>query len=114
MLYKMNKFNPEKYDRIIKELVNKSFSILKNKKIIIKRAFFSIYSAETKRVFSRLYISINPKYDIYNNFELKGVLAHELSHLEDFVSFSFFEMIIHSVKYVFSLKYRRNIRESNR
>lgn len=83
---KKKKFQKRKYEKIVKELVNASFPALKNKKIHIRKSIFSKYSASTKiDLFLGLSIWINPKYNIYNDFELKGLLAHELSHLEDWV-----------------------------
>ena len=82
----MGKFKKVRYEKIIKRLINSSFPVLKNKKIHIKKSIFSRYSASANTdLFLGLGIWINPKYDIYNNFELKGLLAHELCHLEGWV-----------------------------
>ena len=53
-----------------------------------------------------LIIYINPRYNIYNDFELKGLLAHELSHLEDWVVKGRWYTFINSLKCGFSDSYK--------
>jgi len=107
----MKKFEVKIYEKIINRLVNSSFPVLKNKKIKIKKILFStfcIYSAHTIiNLFKKPFIYINPKYfKHYNNFEVKGVFAHELCHLEDFLINNFWRNFVNGLKYVLSKDYK--------
>ena len=73
------------YKKIKDELVNSSFPALKEIKIYILKLFGFGFSARTDKEFFGYFIWINPFYEIYNKFELKGLLAHELCHIEDWV-----------------------------
>lgn len=103
----MKKFETMRYEKIINELINSSFPILKNKKIKIKRSWFSNFSASvSKELFFGVIIWINPKYDVYDDFELKGLLAHELSHLEDWEIWGRGYKLKNDWKCFFSSKYK--------
>lgn len=102
----MGKFRKAKYEKIVKELINSSFLALKNKKIHIRKSIFSKYSAYANiDLFLGLGIWINPKYNIYNDFELKGLLAHELSHLGDWIVMGKWYKFVNDIKCAFSKKY---------
>lgn len=102
----MVKFETTKYDKIIKELVNSSYSVLKNKKIKVKRVFFPQFCRFSVYVSIRV-IHVNTKYtNRYNNFELKGLFTHELCHIEDFLINNWWWNFVHVLKYGFSKSYR--------
>ncbi len=102
----MVKFETTKYEKIIKELVNSSYPVLKNKKIKVKRVFSPQFCRFTAYA-TISFIHVNPKYTSrYNNFELKGVFAHELCHIEDFLTNNKWWYFVHGLKYIFSKSYR--------
>lgn len=109
----MVKFETTKYRKIIKELVNSSFPVLKNKKINVKRVFFPQFCrfnayATIEILFNKKsFIHVNPKYmNKFDNFELKGVFAHELCHIEDFLTNNRWRYFVKGLKYNFSKSYR--------
>lgn len=107
----MKKFEVKRYEKIINKLVKSSFPILRKKKINIKKVLFPTfyrYSASaTINLFKKPFIYINPKYcKYYNNFELKGVFAHELCHLEDFLTNNYRWFFVNGLKYSFSKDYK--------
>ena len=100
----MNKYI-EKYKKIIDELVQKSFPILKNKPISVSE------DKNKKRYYGISYdfvlfkhIGISEKSRKYSKKALKGLLAHELSHLENSTKMSFYRKIIYFIKWFFSKK----------
>ncbi len=121
----MAKFETKKYDAIIKELVADSFPILKDKKIKIKKVLFprfykySAYAFMDDGLFwlfrKKFYILVNPKYmKRYNDFEIKGVFAHELCHLEDFARNSRWWFFLNNLKYTFENYRERYEKEADK
>jgi len=111
-LNKIMKLSCERYERIVKSLVKNSFPILHSKKICIETKPLSkkFSACATNYPFSGLKIWINPKYcEKYNDFELKGLLAHELIHLEDFSIMGWGKKFLWDFRYLFSRKNRRKI-----
>ena len=104
------KFEVNRYNKIINGLVNSSFPLLKNRKIFVKK-IVSEFSAQAQMdLFYNLSVLINPKYDIYSDFEITGLLAHELCHLEDFIEKGVLWKFIHDLRYTFSEKYREDMK----
>ena len=53
------------------------------------------------------FIHVNPKYmNKFDNFELKGVFAHELCHIEDFLTNNRWRYFVNGLKYNFFESYR--------
>ena len=74
------------YKKIMKQVVDSSFLSLKDIKIyILKFGFGFRYSARAEKEFFGYTIWINPHYQIYDKYELKGLLAHELCHIEEYI-----------------------------
>lgn len=91
----------------MKELINKSFSILKDIKIKIIEVKKRQYSASVRKNWNKYLLKINRKYIvIYNNKEIKGLLAHELSHVEGWVKKGVWIYLVDGLKYIFSKSYR--------
>lgn len=92
---------------IMGELINKSFPILKDIKIKIIEAKRGRYSAFVRKNWGGYLLIINRKYiGIYNNKELKGLLAHELSHVGGWVKKGVWVYLIDGLKYGFSKSYK--------
>ncbi len=72
-----------KYEELLKEIINTSFPMLKDKKIHLLRCILIPFSAMAAKEFFGYIVYINPLYEIYSEFEVKGILAHELCHIED-------------------------------
>lgn len=111
------KFNKKRYQKLVNELINEGFPLLKNKKIHIWPALpFSKYSASANRdlILGR-YLFINNKDNIYDDFEMRGLLSHELSHLESWEKIGLFNKIIEDIKCSFSNEFlAKNERETDR
>ncbi len=95
----------KKYNKIVRELIKKSFPELKNHKIIFR---------ETKLVFGArvYYFYFFSLYLIGRGSEKglsKGGMAHELSHLEIYKKWGFWKTALLSVLQFFSTKIRRKI-----
>ena len=93
------------YEKIVNDLINKSFPILKNKKIKVEIRGSEFSACASWGLIRGRMIEVNPKYaDIYNDFELKGIFSHELCHLEDWKINGYFYMVINCIKCFFSSK----------
>jgi len=73
------------YRKIKDELINSAFPSLKEIKIHVLKFFGFGFSARADKEFFGYTIWINPFYQIYDKVEIKGLLAHELCHIEDWV-----------------------------
>lgn len=94
MIYQ-DKKNLERYEKLIKNLIHKSFPTLKNKKIkIYEYKFTRGPSADAERLPFYLRIRTNIRLRDYSEGKLIGTFAHELCHLEKFVSLSWFHYYI--------------------
>jgi len=95
----------EKYNKIVRELIKKSFPELKSHKIIFKETNLT-YGV---RVYYFYFFSL---YLIGRGREKglsKGGLAHELSHIEMFKNWGFWKTALLSFLQFFSMKIRRKI-----
>lgn len=91
---KKRKFSNEEYKKLVNEVIKKSFPSLKNKPLIIKELNNSRYTAKTVCIRNKIIIKISPRMDTYLVKLNKGVLAHELSHMEDWCSMGWFNFYI--------------------
>lgn len=73
-----------KYRKIIDHLVNKSFPLLKGRKIHVYEKSDLKFTADTLSLLSWSRIRLSPKARELSNRELQGILAHELSHIETY------------------------------
>jgi hypothetical protein len=95
----------DKNEKKIKELVNRSFPLLKKHKIIVKR-IRGIYGA---RIYYMYFFSL---YLIGKGGEkglTKGGIAHELSHVEMFKNWGFWKSLSFSILQFFSTEIRKKI-----
>ena len=103
----MNKY-VEKYQKIVNQLIKKSFPELKVKKIFIYELPFSsrFYSAGAWnfKIFAIITLFKNSRK--YSDEMLKALLAHELSHLENHEKKAYIEDFIYFLKWLFSSKTR--------
>ncbi len=77
----MNKYK-KKYQRIVDDLIKKSFPELKEKKVkIVEFPKFFVFWSFAQKGFGRYYIFINKKRRNANVKSLKAQLAHELCHI---------------------------------
>src|SRR3989344_3021692 len=99
--------NTEKYQRVVDELIRKSFPELKGRIIFMREVKSkSWYSAKTVDLLFFKGISIYPQCRNYSKDALKGVLAHELSHLSIITDMSITEKLIAFFKWISSKKER--------
>jgi len=92
----------EKYINIVRDLIDKSYPEIKGKKIhlvVIKFRYyaFSIWIPPALRI-----IAVSRRAAKLNDKALKGLLAHELSHQERYLSMGLSGYLIFIVKYIFS------------
>lgn len=80
----------KKYKKIMNELISEKFPTLKNKEIRMEESKEPNGSADAKRFYSFLRIRITLGVRKYDKNKLIGLLAHELSHLEYFITLSWF------------------------
>lgn len=73
------------YRKIKEELINLAFPSLKKVKIYVLKFPGLRFSAIVDKEFFGYTIWINPFYQIYDKVETKGLLVHELCHIEDWV-----------------------------
>ncbi|MFH1801568.1 MAG: hypothetical protein ABH804_01915 [archaeon] len=78
----------EEYKRIINEIIQQSFPLLRSRKIKVKEFTHIKFSARAERLFG-LRIKTAPRLRGYNKKLLIGVFSHELSHLETFIKTNF-------------------------
>lgn len=89
-----------------KEIIKKSFSELKGIDIKVIEIKKGRYSAMARKNWSKYLLFINRKYlKIYNKKEIKGILVHELSHIQEWVTKGIWFYIFNSLKCSFSKKY---------
>jgi hypothetical protein len=100
----------EKYKRLVNELIKKSFPSIKHFKIFIteNKIFKLRYSAITNYFIFCGWIILHPKARRYSKPALKGLLVHELSHLDIILRKSFLNKIKFAFKFIFTKKGRKD------
>jgi len=105
----MNKYN-KKYQKIVDELIKKSFPRLRGKWIVFFN--FILYGNFIAQVLDFSFIKlifVNPeKMNKCSKNDQRVIFIHELCHFERHMNRSFFEKIVFLVKYVFLKKTRRD------
>jgi hypothetical protein len=102
--------------KIMNELINESFPVLKNKTIHL--SFFFLHKKYSGTAFKPLpnlmFLFLNKdKVDKYSDKELTGLLAHELSHFETYYKMGFIKSILIGIVYWFNLRIRRREEVNN-
>lgn len=100
--------NAKRYQKIVNPLVNRSFPILRNETIYIKEKKMK-YGAMARHWLFFYSIEVGNKIKDYSKFQLKGGLAHELSHIETFKKQGFFLSAYKSFLAIFSSSLTRGI-----
>ncbi len=77
------KFQTEKYQPLLRKMIEETFPILRHRKVEVEEKNFSQTGEAISKLSGLLIIVINPS-EIDSKSELKGFFAHELCHLEDF------------------------------
>ncbi len=100
----------KKYKKLVNELINRSFPRVKNFKIFVteKKILKLRYSAITFYFILCGLIILHPKVKKYPLFALKGLLVHELSHLDIILRKSFLEKIGFAFSWTFTKKGKAN------
>jgi len=92
----MNK-HIKKYQKIVDELIEKSFPELKGKRIKVFELkitkFYGLYIPFLN------WVGVNKFYRNFSKKEVKGILAHELCHAELFKKYNFFKKLSSSFIY---------------
>jgi len=102
----MEKINLNHIKDLIAEIINKSFHTLKDVEIKVIEKKKGRYSAMVRKNWNKYFLFINKHYlKIYDEDELKRVLAHELSHIEDWVKKGILFYIVNNLKCSFSKNY---------
>lgn len=70
---------------LINEMIKKSFPELEKREIQIYESDKISFSADTYSLFFFSRIRLNPKIASCTNFQIKGLLAHELCHMVKFI-----------------------------
>lgn len=100
----------EKYNKIVKELIRKSFPELKNLSIRLKVEKLKRGSMRATRLYGGWLIIIDPeKYSDAKNEEIVGAMAHELCHFEDYLKKSWIKYFFWYLHYKLSNKFRRKV-----
>lgn len=95
----------KKYKKIADEIIQKSFPILKNKLIFIsEKKDKNNYSGISHDFVLFKHLGIFKRSRKYSTNALKGLLAHELSHLKNSTKMGFHKKIIYFIKWYFSKK----------
>lgn len=95
----------KRYKRISNTLTNKSFPSLKHRRFIyIEKEFKYLGNAKTFGVF--VIININPILRTFSDKELRGFLAHELSHIQRHRNRNLFEKLSFILQYISSKEFR--------
>ena len=104
----MNKYEG-KYQKIVDNLIKKSFSELKGKRIYVSEASDKVSekcSAVNYYFIWVSFIKVSQKLRKYSDSELKGIFAHELGHSLRFGECSFFGKLWKGFRYMTSRKAR--------
>jgi len=103
-----------KYEKMVSDLVNESFQLLKGKKIALEELDTNLYRAHVKYTFSGLKIIISTQLSKFPNWKVRRILIHELCHLEIFLRWGVIRTNIDWIIYLMSKKHRVAVeREAN-
>jgi len=95
----MNQYT-QKYQTRVNELIKKNFPELENFKIkVYEFNLGKYYSGMALYLPFFKIILLGRKIRKYNNKAVKGILAHELCHFEQFSKFNWFKLLIYFFKY---------------
>jgi len=100
----MNEYR-NKYRRIVDKLIGKSFPGLKGAVRVFELKFTKLYGVYIP--WFNL-VGVNKLCRDFPEKEIKGILAHELSHAEYFKDFGFFNSLWFFIRYWFSPKLRKD------
>jgi hypothetical protein len=101
----------QEYQKIVDDLIKKSFPELKKRKIkVVYAPMLKKYSGGALYPFSWIFLS--KKTDSFSKILIKGLLAHELAHLEIFYLRNFFKNLFIGAGYHLKSKIRK-IEEDN-
>jgi predicted SprT family Zn-dependent metalloprotease len=104
----------EKYEKIIDELIRKSFPEFKNEKIIVEERNTKKWRAHAVYSISGLKILVSNQLREFPEWKVKRILIHELCHLVEFKKLGYLRTKIDFVIYLLSKKHRTKIeREAN-
>jgi len=97
-----------KYKKVVKELIDKSFPRLKKRFVFVVSFPYQINWANAMVVYFgfMVWIVVFPVTKKYSSGEIKALLAHELSHYEIVVNMKFFELFKFGFKWVFTKKWK--------
>src|SRR3989344_1164475 len=109
----MNKYLGH-YKKIVDELIKKSFSGLKNRKILVNEVYFFglKYSAGVVYFVFFDLLAVNKKIRGYSKDAVIGLMAHELSHIEEIQEMDFIEKINFCFRWAFTSKRRADFETS--
>lgn len=102
----MNK-HIKRYQKIISNLINKSFPKLKGRKVRIFETKLFVTHGMYLPVFN--FIIIHKKCRHFSNNVIKGVIVHELCHAEQSIKVGFLKDILYDIIYWFSPKFKKKI-----
>lgn len=109
----MNKYE-RKYQKLIDELIVKSFSRLIGKRVIIEEKDTNKYRAHAKFNLSGLKIIASTQLRKFPLWKIKRILIHELCHLEIFLQWGIIRTNLDWLFYLISKKHRIKIeKEAN-
>lgn len=107
MIMNEEKFE-KRYQKIVDELVEKSFPSLKNEKIIVKEKDMKSFARADYLPFLKR-IRVGLMLRKADNKTLAGLFAHELCHFEDFKKKGYLITFICYILHKFSDKFRRKL-----
>jgi len=95
-----------RYRKIVDKLIKNDFQGLKNRKIFINEAnFFGLkYSAGVAYFLFFDFLTVNRKCRNYPHDAITGLMAHELSHLEEIKEMKFMDKIVFGISWLFTKK----------
>lgn len=106
--------NLQKYQRIVDEIIEKSFPELKEKKIIIKEKTTFSYRAHVGYYPWGMQIIISHQLRKFSHKFIKRILFHELCHLEIFKKWGIIRTNLDFLFYLLSKKHRLKVeKEAN-
>lgn len=98
--------NVKRYQKIVDELIRKSFPKLMGKKIIIELNSLKMGSMRASRGLFRYKIIIDAdKYKDANPHQIRGAFAHELMHFEYYASRNYLAYLFYIIHYLLSKQF---------
>jgi Zn-dependent protease with chaperone function len=102
----------EKYINIVRDLIEKSYPVIRGRKIHILEIRFRYYAFSIWIPPALRIIAVSRRAVRLSDKALKGLLAHELSHQERYLSMGLQGYLIFIVKYIFSREAREKEEKS--